>query len=259
MTSVEKHSSFPHILADWPAPENVAALVTTREFGSSQRPYAHFNIADHVKDRPESVAYNRELLQQALQLDKPVQWLQQVHGIDVYDACPDNLQPQADALYTREIKQACAIMTADCLPVLLCDDSGSEVAAAHAGWRGLLGGVLEATVARFDSSSSQLIAWMGPAIGPSHFEVGAEVRDAFLASASGMMQQTVAKGFTENPQRAQHYYADLYFLARLRLQQMGITRIYGGDWCTYSDPSRFYSYRREATTGRMASIIYLNS
>ncbi len=263
MKSVVNYSSFPHLVADWPAPSGVKAIVTTRALPAqsvtddSHSPYSFFNIADHVGDCEQQIEQNRQTLQDVLKLDKPIQWLQQVHGCDVYDARADGHKPQADAIYTSEPGLACAVMTADCLPVFFCDQSGKEIAVAHAGWRGLADGVLEATVARFSAGSSQLMAWFGPAIGLQQFEVGGEVRDIFLTGVDEIQQKNIASAFVENSLRGGYYYADIYSLARQRLQQVGVEKIYGGGMCTYSDVQRFYSYRRDGVTGRMASIIYL--
>lgn len=245
------------IPVDWPAPANVKAFYTTRCGGASSAPYDSFNLGLHVGDNPAHVLQNRQHLIDALTGLETIAWLDQVHGNEVFFA--DNVcekPPQADAGITTKKHLGCAVMTADCLPVLFCDKNGKQVAAAHAGWRGLVNGVLEKTVAQFTSPSSQLMAWFGPAIGPEAFEVGAEVRQAFMQASKNPGQDAAA--FIENPAKASHFYADLYQLARLRLQRAGITAIYGGDFCTYHDRKNFYSYRREAITGRMASLIYLS-
>jgi polyphenol oxidase len=236
------------IIPDWPAPANVKALQTTRKGGSSAAPYDSFNLGSHVGDNPLVVNRNRMLLEPLLP-SEPV-WLNQVHGIAVADAGHAGCLPQADASVSAHRGAVCVVMTADCLPVLLCDERGGVVAAAHAGWRGLCDGVLEATVAAMKVPAPTLMAWLGPAIGPAAFEVGDEVRAAFVAQ-----QPQAAAAFV--PGATGKWMADIYQLARLRLQAMGIQRIYGGDLCTYNDPERFYSYRRDGVTGRMGTFIWI--
>lgn len=235
------------IRPDWPVPANVRACVTTASFGSSQGDFAHFNLGEHVGDDAQSVQRNRTSLAQTLACT-PV-WLEQVHGTDVVQAQAGQLL-QADASYTREPGIACAIMTADCLPVLFAAQDGSCVAAAHAGWRSLVAGVLENTITSMQTQPQNIIAWLGPAIGPQVYEVGPEVREAFVAQ-----HQQTERAFIPST-RAGHWLADLYQLARIRLAASGITQIYGGGFCTLSDP-RFYSYRRQPVTGRFASLIWL--
>lgn len=241
------------ILPDWPAPASVKTLVTTRAGGVSIPPYASLNLGDHVGDDPASVMQNRTILRAALPAE-PV-WLRQVHGVTVLDADSDitaNIAAnQADASLTRRANRVCAILSADCLPVLLCDQDASVVAAAHAGWRGLAAGVLEATVGAMRVPGERIIALLGPAIGVQMFEVGNEVRDAFVN-----VQAQAETAFIAGLQRDK-WRADIYALARLRLARAGVHRIYGGGACTYSDPERFYSYRRDGATGRMASLIWL--
>jgi YfiH family protein len=241
----------------WPAPANVIALTTTRDGGHSVPPYASFNLADHVGDSPLAVSANRESLARELPALTRVQWLSQVHGVAVAQAGQGEPCPVADASWSRDQGRACAVLTADCLPVLFCSVAGDVVAAAHAGWRGLLAGVLENTVAAMVAPPGQLLAWLGPAIGPAVFEVGAEVRAAYLAGAADVAGTDVC--FVPNSANPGHFFADLYGLARLRLGAVGVHHVFGGDLCTFSDASRFYSYRREGETGRMASIILLNS
>ena len=251
--------AIPHCIEpDWPAPANVLALSTTRLGGRSVAPYASFNLAHHVADDALAVEANRAILAAALPGDASIQWLTQVHGTEVVEAGPDDgAYPEADAAWSCQPGAACAIMTADCLPVLFCTASGDRVAAAHAGWRGLLGGVLEATAAALAVSPDGLLAWLGPAIGPRAFEVGAEVREAYLAAASTTEAAGIAACFVPNPGNPGHYFADIYGLARIRLGAIGLTRVYGGSWCTCSDQQRFFSYRRDGRTGRMASLILL--
>jgi len=241
---------------DWPAPASVFALSTTRLGGQSPPPYASFNLAHHVGDDPLAVNANRALLARELPPGSAVQWLNQVHSARVIPAGRDGTLPEADASFASEPGIACAVMTADCLPVLFCTRSGDRVAAAHAGWRGLVGGVLEATVAAMGAAPAEIMAWLGPAIGPGAFEVGPEVRDAFLAAAGGD-QQATDRCFLPSATRSGHYLADLYGLARIRLHLAGIGDIYGGDFCTFDDFERFYSYRRDGRTGRMASLVML--
>jgi len=210
-----------------------------------------------VGDGPDAVAQNRQLLASALPHGVQISWLTQVHGTAVVEAGPGEPYAEADAQWSRRPGAACTVLTADCMPVLLCSASGDIVAAAHAGWRGLLAGVLENTVAAMRTSPEQLLVWLGPAIGPMAFEVGAEVREKFLAVVNPIAQSVVDACFTPNPERPGHYFADLYTLARTRLAALGVTRVFGGGWCTYSDPEHFFSYRRDGQTGRMASVILL--
>lgn len=245
----------PHLIQpEWPAPANVAAFVSTRNGGVSVAPYDNFNLALHVGDDAATVATNRRQLLEAAPGLQAIGWLQQVHGVAVVAA--DSAQaPAADALFTCEPGLACAVMTADCLPVLFCDRAGTQVAAAHAGWRGLCAGVLERTAERF-ADPAGLLVWLGPAIGPRHFEVGLEVREQFLAAATSSQRAAIAECFAAG-ERAGHFYADIYRLARVRLEALGITAIYGGDFCTFAEADRWFSYRRTPVTGRMASLIYL--
>ncbi|MCO6414248.1 MAG: peptidoglycan editing factor PgeF [Thiogranum sp.] len=238
------------IVPEWPAAMHVKAVSTTRAGGVSVPPYAGLNLAGHVGDAPEAVAENRARLQQSLQLPQTPLWLNQVHGNRVVDAAAVAPGAEGDASYSSEAGVVCAVLTADCLPVLFCDRRGSRVAAAHAGWRGLAAGVLEATVAALDTAPGELMAWLGPAIGPRHFEVGDEVRHVFIDQ-----QSAAHAAFTAGPDG--RWMADLYRLARLRLQAAGVDAVYGGRFCTYAERDRFYSYRRDGVTGRMASLIWL--
>ena len=242
---------------DWSAPPNVKSLQTTRKGGVSLAPYASFNLGEHVGDAPEAVTRNRALLQTEARLPAAPNWLEQTHGVAVFDLADapiTHIPPRADAAVCRVPGRVCAIMTADCLPVLFCDAAGAVVAAAHAGWRGLLAGVLENTVAAMQVAPEQILVWLGPAIGATAFEVGAEVRAAFTAHAaeaeSAFLPNTAGKA-------AGKYRANLYQLASQRLSALGVTRIFGGDFCTHTDAERFFSYRRDGRTGRMASLIYL--
>lgn len=234
----------------WPAPDGVHALVTTRSGGVSEAPYDSFNLGVHVGDDPARVAENRRRLR-ALLPGEPC-WLNQVHGTAVLDADAwSGGLVDADGVVGRRPGRVCAVMTADCLPVLLCDVAGTVVGAAHAGWRGLHAGIIEATVAAMDVAPASLMAWLGPAIGPEAFEVGDEVRQAFVDQAP-----CAAKAFLASPVQGK-WMADMYALARLRLAALGVARVHGGEFCTYGDSSRFFSYRRDGATGRMASLIWL--
>lgn len=239
------------IYPDWPAPANVKALCTSRVGGVSQGAFASLNLATHVGDDVAAVTQNRLLLkQQAALPDEPV-WLNQVHGTDVLEL--ENWQggvTDADASCTQSAGKVCVVMTADCLPVLFCDQQGQQVAAAHAGWRGLCNGVLEQTLQHFQKPG-EVMVWLGPAIGPAAFEVGAEVRQAFV-------QQDAAANRAFVPTGQGKYLADIYLLARQRLAAAGVTQIYGGNYCTVSTPEQFFSYRRDGQTGRMASLIWFN-
>lgn len=236
------------IRPNWPAPPAVRACCTTRVGGVSKPPYASLNLGAHVGDEPDNVAANRARLRAAAKLPQAPHWLTQVHQTHS-TALPAEADCEADAAYTRQAGEVCAILTADCLPVLFCDRAGTWVAAAHAGWRGLLGGVLESALG--SAPPGEILAWLGPAIGPQAFEVGAEVRAAFVAA-----DPEDAAGFVP-AERAGHYFANLYRLARLRLARRSVTAVYGGDFCTYQDAARFFSYRRDGVTGRMASLIWL--
>ena len=236
------------LLPDWPAPANVRALQTLRTGGCSVPPWHSFNLGDHVGDDPAHVAANRAALRRHLPVE-PL-WLRQVHGSAAVDADISAKLPAADAAYARQTGTVCAVMTADCLPVLFCDRAGSVVAAAHAGWRGLLDGVLETTVAAMGVPPAELLAWLGPAIGPNCFEVGDEVRAAFAARDPLAAAAFVGHGGGK-------WLADIYRLARQRLAVAGLGSISGGELCTVSDAARFFSYRRDGVTGRMASLIWL--
>lgn len=235
---------------DWPAPAHIKAFVTTRCGGVSQAPFASLNLGTHVGDDPQAVLQNRHRVQELLNAQLKPQWLNQVHGTTVVQATKQTLAtvPDADASTTQISGLPCVVMTADCLPVLLCDEQGQQVAAAHAGWRGLEAGILEATVATF-AKPQKILAWLGPAIGPSAFEVGAEVREAFLR------HDAQAEQAFHPSHRLGHYLADIYLLAKLRLKAVGVEAIYGGNFCTYTQQELFFSYRRDGKTGRMAAFI----
>lgn len=237
------------LIPDWPAPVGIKACVTTRAGGVSVAPFDTFNLGDHVDDDPAAVAQNRSKLTTALNA-RPA-WLKQVHGVDVVQASPDQVM-QADASWSTTPGIACTIMTADCLPALFCNRQGTQVAAAHAGWRGLAAGVLEATVDSFADAPSEILVWLGPAIGPQAFEVGPEVRDAFMATHPETAEAFVP---SVNPGK---FMADIYQLARLRLAAHGVTAVCGGGLSTYND-ERFFSYRRGARTGRFASLVWIDA
>ena len=235
---------------DWPAPADVRAAVTLRAGGASTGDYASFNLATHVGDDPEAVLANRRSLREALELSVEPTWLNQVHGVTVVEARPQSTPPTADASIARGAGQVCVVMTADCLPVLFCDRKGTRVGAAHAGWRGLVGGVLEQTIHALQTAPADLLAWLGPAIEQDAFEVGAEVREQFMAR-----DPATAAAFVANARG--RWQADLYELARMELARLGVRAVYGGGFQVFADQDRFFSYRRHPRTGRMATLIWL--
>ncbi len=237
------------IIPDWPASPNVRAVSTTRQGGVSVAPYDSFNLGSHVGDDPISVSANRTRLAASLQLPTMPVWLNQVHGTRVVNAA--GAEREADVAYTGERGIVCGVLTADCLPLLLCDAQGARVAAVHAGWRGLAAGVVEAALDVMGEGKN-LLAWLGPAIGPNAFEVGSEVREVFLAHSARAEQAF-------QPSGSGRWLADIYQLARQRLAARGVTQVYGGKECTYSDAKRFYSYRRDGKTGRMATLIWIET
>ncbi len=250
------------IYAQWPAPANVHAFSTTRRCtgGHSRPPYDAFNLALHVDDNAAAVEANRAQLNNLAGLPSSPVWLDQVHSDRVLVIEPSastagrqrGVKPeQADASVTAAKHQVCSVLTADCLPVFFCNTEGSEVAVAHAGWRGLHAGVLEQTVAAMKSRANTLLVWLGPAIGAQVFEVGAEVKQAFIEKDNCLQQ-----AFEEN--RAGHFLCDMYLLAKLILNKAGIANVYGGEYCTFSDAKRFYSFRRDGDTGRMANLIWFS-
>lgn len=241
------------IYPDWDAPANVRALCTTRSGGVSHGAYASFNLGDHVADDPLAVSENRRRLHHYCPELTEIQWLSQIHSPAVVVADGSRV-PQADAAITDRTGLACAVLTADCLPVLFADRAGKQVAAAHAGWRGLLDGVLVNTVNAFDAPAAQLLAWLGPCIRQPRFEVGGEVRGAFIDRFSGPSVRQVESCFVSGDE-ADKYQCDLAGLAALQLQALGLTAIADSGLCSYDDP-RFFSYRRENPCGRFASLIY---
>ncbi len=237
------------IIPDWPAPVNVKALQTTRRGGISSAPYDSLNLGDHVGDAPLAVERNRILLNTLLP-SEPV-WLEQVHGTKGVNADMTDCLPQADACIARHRAAVCVVMTADCLPILFCDKQGSVVGAAHAGWKGLAAGIIETTIRAMEVAPQDLMAWLGPAISQQAFEVGEEVRALFVDA-----NRQAAVAFI--PGQHGKWLADLYRLAYLRLNALGITQIYGGNYCTYRESEKFFSYRRDGVTGRMGAFIWLD-
>jgi polyphenol oxidase len=241
------------ITPDWPASPVVRAAFTMRTGWVSAAPYDSLNLGDRIGDSSDAVAENRRRVRERLGLTAEPVWLEQVHGVEVVDLDAEPaaaMPPVADASMTRSAGRVCAIRVADCMPVLFASRAGSGIGAAHAGWRGLAGGVLEATVRRLRTPPSQLIAWMGPAIGPDHFEVGDDVRAAFMAADAN-----AASAFVANARG--RWQCDLYAIARRRLAAIGVSGVYGGGWSTFADRARFFSYRRDGQCGRMAALIWI--
>jgi hypothetical protein len=234
---------------DWRAPSRVRSLMTTRAGGISHGSHAALNLSERVGDDPFAVEHNRAVLRAALPHD-PV-WLAQVHGTDVVDATAVSSLPRADGAYTRAHRVVCAVQVADCLPVLLADRAATVVGVAHAGWRGLAAGVIERTVAAMRAPAGELVAWLGPAIGQDAFEVGPEVREAFV-------QHDAGADAAFRPGAPGKWHADLAALARRRLAALGVSDVAGGGWCTFTDEARFFSYRRSRVTGRMAALVWLD-
>lgn len=240
------------IQPDWPAPPNIKAYHTLRTGGVSLPPFNSFNLGTHTGDELSHVIENRALLQQKLQLPTEPIWLTQIHGTSAVPALNENMEIEADAAFSMQIAQVCAVLTADCLPLFLCNLSGTHVAAIHAGWRGLAQGIIEQTISALNLPSNEILAWLGPAIGPQQFEVGGEVREIFLSK-----DRHAAQAFIPAKEK---WLANLYLLATLRLEACGVTAIYGGQYCTYTQDTLFYSYRRDlGKTGRMASLIWRSS
>jgi YfiH family protein len=238
------------IRPNWPVPPHIHAFCTTRAGGNSLAPYDSFNLANHVDDNPQHVERNRQLLTQTAKLPESPRWLTQHHSIDVVNSRDWIKDMPADGLFSAEKNHVCVAMTADCLPVLICDTKGTQVAAVHAGWRGLADGILEQAIEQFTGEKRELLIWLGPAIGPTHFEVGQDVVSAFTAH---LLEAESAFKQIDNGQ----FMADIYSLARQRLNALGVDAIYGGDYCTADDPDQFFSYRRDQVTGRMASLIWI--
>lgn len=247
------------IFADWAVSPRIVAFSTTRQGGVSESPYASFNLATHVGDDSHRVASNRALLRELLPLQLEWQWLEQVHGNDVVEVNEAGPKLTADAMLTTRSNLLCCVQTADCLPVFVAALDGTEVAVIHAGWKGLATGVIENTISRMSVSVSNLAVWLGPAIGPCHFEVGEEVRDCFLAgvvSSSSVLAMEAC--FVPSDNRGK-FMADLYAIARLKLTLLGIAKISGGEHCTHCDDGKFFSYRRDGITGRMLNAIYIEA
>jgi len=242
----------------WPAPAKVRAYTTLRTGGHSSGAFASFNLAAHVGDSEPAVSANRNQLLEQLNLPGEPQWLEQIHSDRIVEAHRDGLIRTADASFSLTSGAVCAVLTADCLPVLICDKAGTRVAAAHAGWRGLAGGILRNTVTALDCDPAELMVWLGPAIGPEAFETGVDVLEAFFEGAqSGGHTEAIAHCFRPHSRKPLHFLADIYGLARAELTGLGVEDVYGGKHCTVQEPECFYSYRREKTTGRMASLIWL--
>lgn len=247
-----RRPELPVLEPDWPAPPGVRAAMTLRRGGVSRPPFDALNAGARCGDEPAAVAENRRRIRAALRLRSEPVWLEQVHGGAVVSLVgeADVESPRADAAVTRMPGRVCAIQVADCMPVLFAARDGTAVGAAHAGWRGLVVGVLRATVRALAIEPSQIIAWMGPAIGPRHFEVGDEVRTALLDAEEGVVQ-----AFTPNSRG--RWQCDLYAIARRQLEAVGVRDVYGGGSCTYADPVRFFSYRRDGRCGRMAALVWM--
>jgi purine-nucleoside/S-methyl-5'-thioadenosine phosphorylase / adenosine deaminase len=238
------------IYPDWPAPENIKAISTTKIGGFSLSPYDGLNLADHVGDNPATVNKNRAYLNELAGLPESPRWLTQIHETRIINSRNWQANVQADAMISNSVNHVCTIMTADCLPILLCSQRGNAVAAIHAGWRGLAAGIIENTINKLDCSPQDIIAWFGPAIGSSQFEVATDVHQLFTHDypiAEQAFQQTDSS----------HYLANIYLLAKQRLNKLGVTAIYGGDYCTVTNDQFFFSYRRDGITGRMASMIWI--
>ena len=235
------------LAADWPAPDFIKAGTTTRQGGVSKPPYHSFNIATHVGDDSALVEKNRSMLS----VPNSPQWLEQIHSTRAVLLPNKETIPKADAAYTFDKNIVCSVMTADCLPLLITDTRGSCVAAIHAGWKGLCDGIIEATIEKLPVENDSLMVWLGPAIGPAVYEIGEEVYDAFTKN-----DIEAKKSFTEVSE--QHWLFDIYGLAKLRLNRLGVKQIYGGDHCTLSEEEKFFSYRRDDVTGRMASMIWID-
>ncbi len=238
------------ITPNWPAHPRVRAVTTTRSGGVSVAPFASMNPAAHVGDSVTAVQENRARLTAELQLPAAPVWLQQVHGTRVVDATAAGALPEADGAWCSQVNTVCAVLTADCLPLLLSDRDGRCVAAVHAGWRGLAAGVVERAIEALPVAGDALLAWLGPAIGPKAYLVGDEVREAFMAENA-----QAASAFAAH--RDGGWHADLYQLARQRLAACGVDAVYGGDHCTFQEGGRFFSFRRDGTTGRMATMLWL--
>ena len=240
-----------HISPQWHAPKQIHGFTTIRTGGASLPPFDSFNLGDHVNDNPQNVAQNRALLVERFELPQAPLYLTQTHSTRVIELPYDGENLEADAAYTNQANQICLVMTADCLPVLFYNKQGNEVAAAHAGWRGLCDGILEETVAKFQCPASDISAWLGPAISENAFQVGEEVVKQFCA-----VDPLAQKAFRPDPTASGKFLGNLYQIAKQRLNKLGITQITGGEHCTYTEADKFFSYRRDKQTGRMATLIW---
>ena len=242
-----------YLIPDWPAPAGVKACVTRRNGGVSEGNFASYNMGIRSGDKLEHALANRELMRSDFGWANEPQWLLQVHGTHVVKAAASGEEQEGDAVWTDSFALPCAVLTADCLPVLFCDRGGTRVATAHAGWKGLQAGILENTLQAMGCPVSEVMVWLGPAISQKHFEVGPEVRDAFLR-----VDPAAEAAFV--PGEGDRWFGDLYLLARQRLQAVGVNAIYGGGFCTAEQESQFFSYRRDGKeSGRLASVIWLQT
>ena len=250
------------LIPDWPTPDNIHTAISTRSGGQSAPPWSSLNLAFHVGDHPKTVEQNwrllsEHLLSEKIRLPSSPQLLDQVHGTTIVSAESDGVTRTADGCYTNQSGRVCTVMTADCLPILICNHAGTEVAAVHAGWRGLAAGIVDQAINQFHSNTSELIVYLGPAISQPHFEVGVEVLEAFIDSADQQnVRRNIENCFVKTD--LEHWQADIYGLAKIALHRLGVTQVYGDDFCTYADAKRFYSYRRDGQTGRMASLIWIS-
>ncbi len=244
------------IEANWPAPKHIKAFTTVRNNGLSQPPYHSCNLAEHVGDDAQTVLANRVLLKSTLDLTEEPIWLEQTHSTIALPALPEHRGHNADASFTASRQRVCVVLTADCLPILVCDRKGTHVAAIHAGWRGLVNGVIENTLAEMNVDPADLLVWLGPAISGNVYEVGDEVKQHFITAGTPADLADIEAAFLPSPKG--RWLANLYLLATQRLAKKGVTQIFGGEYCTFRDKELFYSYRRDgAATGRMASLIYM--
>ena len=240
------------ITPDWPAPRDVRTVTTTRNGGVSRAPYASLNLGAGSGDAPCAVADNRARVLAALGIEREPCWLRQVHGANVEPAAHFDHPPQADGSVGGRGSPPCVVLTADCLPIVLCDSSGTRVGIAHAGWRGLAAGVIARCVDAMQRPGRDLLAWLGPAIGPGSYEVGPEVREAILST-----HPTARSAFSPSSSGGDRWMADLYGIAARQLESLGIDRVYGGGFCTFRDERRFFSFRRDGTTGRFATLVWI--
>jgi len=238
------------IYPSWPAPPHIKAFTTTRSGGVSAAPFDSLNLGEHVGDVSMIVEQNRKILLNSTELPESPRWLSQHHGSRVIESVHWSAGMSADGIATNTLNHVCPILTADCLPILLCNQQGDRIAAVHAGWRGLANGVVENAIASFGFNNQNIMAWLGPAIGPENFEVGQDVYDSFV------QHDVIAKQAFKQTDDT-HYSSDIYLLARQRLRALGVIDIYGGQLCTFNDPTRFFSYRRNNVTGRMATVIWI--